>query len=145
MQVKETPELFHSLHLPYINSIPPARVQWVHNVLEGKVMLWHVRLNLWILQFLLRTTRSYGVLRTHRNGVVSAASCGHLPAADFDCFSTCSNVHCRHWRHDPLERTIYHQIVFKFEMPCLLHTGPSPTVAKWSRSSTMKALFWLSA
>ncbi len=42
VQVKETPELFLSAHLPYIHSIPPARIQWVYNILEGKVTLGHL-------------------------------------------------------------------------------------------------------
>ena len=34
----ETPEAYAAVTLPYINSIPPARIQWVYNVLERKVL-----------------------------------------------------------------------------------------------------------
>ncbi|GIL77380.1 hypothetical protein Vretimale_2793 [Volvox reticuliferus] len=34
--VKETPEMYESIVLPYIQSIPPAALQWVYNVLEKK-------------------------------------------------------------------------------------------------------------
>ncbi|GLC42651.1 hypothetical protein PLESTB_001123800 [Pleodorina starrii] len=34
--VRETPEMYEHIVLPYIQSIPPARLQWVYNVLEKK-------------------------------------------------------------------------------------------------------------
>ncbi|EFJ48855.1 hypothetical protein VOLCADRAFT_109749 [Volvox carteri f. nagariensis] len=34
--VRETPEVYERIVLPYIQSIPPARLQWVYNVLEKK-------------------------------------------------------------------------------------------------------------
>ena len=36
-QVHETPETYAAVTLPYIESIPSARIQWVYNVLERKV------------------------------------------------------------------------------------------------------------
>ena len=38
-QIRETPDLYHSIHIPYIQSIPAGRIQWVYNILEGKVIL----------------------------------------------------------------------------------------------------------
>ncbi|KXZ51606.1 hypothetical protein GPECTOR_12g570 [Gonium pectorale] len=35
-QVTETPELYERVVLPYIRSFPPARLQWVYNILEKK-------------------------------------------------------------------------------------------------------------
>lgn len=36
-QITETPEMYERTVLPYIRAIPPARLQWVYNVLERKV------------------------------------------------------------------------------------------------------------
>ncbi|KAG2488012.1 hypothetical protein HYH03_013449 [Edaphochlamys debaryana] len=36
VMVTETPELYEQTVLPYIRSIPPARLQWVYNILEKK-------------------------------------------------------------------------------------------------------------
>jgi len=36
-QVHETPETYAAVTLPYIESIPSSRIQWVYNVLERKV------------------------------------------------------------------------------------------------------------
>jgi len=34
--VHETPELYRSVVLPWVDAIPPERIQWVHNILQGK-------------------------------------------------------------------------------------------------------------
>ncbi|KAG2448698.1 hypothetical protein HYH02_006054 [Chlamydomonas schloesseri] len=36
IMVTETPELYERVVLPYIRAIPPARLQWVYNILEKK-------------------------------------------------------------------------------------------------------------
>lgn len=37
-QVVETPELYERVVRPYVQAIPPARLQWVYNILERKVL-----------------------------------------------------------------------------------------------------------
>ncbi|KZT62092.1 scavenger mRNA decapping enzyme [Calocera cornea HHB12733] len=36
IMVHETPELYRSVVVPWVDAIPPERIQWVHNILEGK-------------------------------------------------------------------------------------------------------------
>ncbi|EPQ29803.1 uncharacterized protein PFL1_02476 [Pseudozyma flocculosa PF-1] len=36
LMVYETPQMYTDLVLPYIESIPPSRIQWVYNILEHK-------------------------------------------------------------------------------------------------------------
>ena len=38
LQVAETPEMYAAIVRPYIDSIPAARIQWVYNILEKKVL-----------------------------------------------------------------------------------------------------------
>jgi hypothetical protein len=37
LQVTETPKLYKEVVLPYIESIPPKRTQWVYNILNKEV------------------------------------------------------------------------------------------------------------
>jgi m7GpppX diphosphatase len=32
----ETPELYHSVVVPYMDSFPASRLEWVFNILDGK-------------------------------------------------------------------------------------------------------------
>ncbi|KZO94843.1 scavenger mRNA decapping enzyme [Calocera viscosa TUFC12733] len=36
IMVHETPALYRTVVLPWVDAIPPERIQWVHNILEGK-------------------------------------------------------------------------------------------------------------
>lgn len=36
-QVHETPELYASVVKPYLESLPPSRIQWVYNILTKQV------------------------------------------------------------------------------------------------------------
>ena len=37
VQIQETPELYRDVTLPYIESFPPSRIQWVYNILDKTV------------------------------------------------------------------------------------------------------------
>lgn len=45
MQVAETPDVYSSKVLPYIQSLPASRVTWVYNILEKKVSATGQKLN----------------------------------------------------------------------------------------------------
>ncbi|KAI8344785.1 HIT-like domain-containing protein [Chlamydoabsidia padenii] len=34
--IKETPAMYTAITQPYIDSLPPSRIEWVHNILQGK-------------------------------------------------------------------------------------------------------------
>ena len=37
LQVQESPEQYFDITLPYIQSMPASRLQWVYNILDKKV------------------------------------------------------------------------------------------------------------
>lgn len=41
LQVRESPEMYWTITLPHIESIPAAHIKWVHNILERKVRCPH--------------------------------------------------------------------------------------------------------
>ena len=118
MQVRESPGEYRDVTLPFIKAIPPARLQWVHNILQkqaGLLMphatalpcMLHAMPHVWLLH------------QAEADRLIfedAAPDVGFVLHPDM------------HWVSDPVtaKQLRHQQTSHSFEFSCHLWTGPGP-------------------